>query len=90
MSIIALGALTALLLSRAPSHFGSVVERYLRVEPSIQGLTDDLLRSTALLPLARLADDLSRDANRELGLASRTFDQLEERARRPELLGDPA
>ncbi len=55
--------------------FGPVVERYLPVEPLVGGFRDDAVRSSLLLPFARLMEGLVRDASRELGIVHMVLDR---------------
>ena len=57
--------------------FGELVHDYLRVEPATEHFEDDLLRASVLLPLARMTDDLSRDANLLLGVSHAIFGKVD-------------
>ncbi len=55
------------------SVFGETVERYARIEPVAESFSADLLRATALLPLANVVESLTRDSNDELGVTHTAF-----------------
>ncbi len=53
--------------------FGETVERYTQIEPVAESFSADLLRATALLPLANVVESLTLDANGELGVTHTAF-----------------
>ena len=53
--------------------FGETVERYSQIEPVAESFAADLLRATALLPLANVIESLTLDANGELGVTHTAF-----------------
>ncbi len=53
--------------------FGQTVEHYTQIEPVAESFSADLLRATALLPLANVVESLTLDANGELGVTHTAF-----------------
>jgi hypothetical protein len=53
--------------------FGGTVEHYAQIEPVAESFSADLLRATALLPLANVVESLTLDANGELGVTHTAF-----------------
>lgn len=53
--------------------FGETVERYTQIEPVAESFSADLLRATALLPLANVVEALTLDSNGELGVTHTAF-----------------
>ena len=56
--------------SAVARELGEVQRHYAQVEPLAEGLIDDVLRSSPVLPLASQAELLTRDADRLAGRAT--------------------
>jgi hypothetical protein len=60
--------------SAVARELGEVQHHYAQVEPSAEGLIDDVLRSSPMLPLATEAEFLTRDADRVAGRRHQLLD----------------